>query len=139
MLNDYSNALKYNNKRISTIEALISRQGDNTLQKKLPGAYGTLEYYELLIGNFEGALKSASKGIALNASETWILTNKAHALLFLGRTDEARTIYQTIRSIKLNDKQTFSQAVLDDFKLFREKGFGIPAMDQIEKDLQQNN
>ena len=62
-------------------------------------------------------------------------SNRAHALMFLGRLNEARTLYLQYRG------QTFAQqsgsswetVILDDFAQLRKAGLTSPLMDEIQK------
>lgn len=58
--------------------------------------------------------------------------NRAHALMFLGRTDEARAIYLAHRGEQINGK-TWEQQTLADFAELRKAGLTNPLMDEIEK------
>jgi hypothetical protein len=66
-------------------------------------------------------------------AQTWIRTNLAHALLFQGRYEDARIIYETYKDERLNSKQTFRDAVLEDFGIFRAKKLTHPDMAKIER------
>ena len=56
-------------------------------------AIGGLAYRLVLARDFARALEAADQAIALAPEKTWIHRNRAHALMFLGRADEARAIY----------------------------------------------
>jgi hypothetical protein len=61
---------------------------------------------------------------------------RAHALMFLDRTDEARALYLKYRDRKdIRNKQSWTEVVLGDFAELRKAGFPAPLMDAIEKEL----
>ncbi len=55
--------------------------------------------------------------------------------MFLGRTDEARTIYLAHRGQKAFSykDELWEKAVLDDFAALRKAGLSSPLMDEIQK------
>ncbi len=57
---------------------------------------GGLAYNFVLAGNFPTALQVADQAIALAPDQIWLYTNKAHALMFLGRTAAARSSISNI-------------------------------------------
>jgi hypothetical protein len=61
---------------------------------------------------FASALESAEQTISLAPGMIWLYSNRAHALMFLGRSDEARALYLQYR---------------------RKAGLTHPLMDEIEK------
>ena len=65
---------------------------------------GGLAYNFVLAGNFATALQVANDAIALAPDQIWLYTNKAHALMFLGRTDEARELYLKYRGTQLQKR-----------------------------------
>jgi hypothetical protein len=61
-----------------------------------------------------------------------VYTNRAHALMLLNRTDEARVLYLKYRGMKnvVDDK---SWGVLEDFTELRKAGLTNPLMDEIKR------
>ena len=59
--------------------------------------------------------------------------NRAHALIFLGRVDEARAIYIQYRGEKMPDGKLWESSVLEDFAELRNAGLTHPLMDKIER------
>jgi hypothetical protein len=62
-------------------------------------------------------------------------TNRARALLFLGRTHEAEAIYLGNRGKKFSaeGKEVWEDAILDDFDSFQKAGLSNPELDEIRK------
>jgi tetratricopeptide (TPR) repeat protein len=129
-------------------EALASYQEALAIAKMLPeadktnarksepnsksGEIASIAYEFELAGDFAKALEAADLAISLAPDETWIYINRAHALTFLGRVDEARTIYLQHRGEKSFDV-IWEMAVLRDFVELRKAGYMHPLMDEIEK------
>ncbi len=97
---------------------------------------GNLAYRFILVGDFGKALASIDQAISLAPEKTWLYVNRAHALMFAGRVDEARTVYLHYCGTKnvQNDK-SWEAVALEDFAEFRHAGLTHPLMDEIEKKL----
>ena len=79
-------------------------------------------------------MAAADAAIAVAPGETWLATNRAHALMFLGRADEARALYLEHRGQKVDqDGKSWETAIVEDFTEFRKAGLANPLMDEIEK------
>ena len=74
-----------------------------------------------------------AEGLAIDPNLTWITTNLTHGYLFDHQYEKAKILYLENKDIKVNDKQTFAEAVLDDFRKFRQKGLTHPDMEKIEQ------
>ncbi|AWB08188.1 hypothetical protein A6A40_24495 (plasmid) [Azospirillum humicireducens] len=61
-------------------------------------------------------------------SELWVLTNAAHAAMFLGTIEASLERHRRYRAAKVNDAQTWVEAVRDGFAEFRKAGLSNPAM-----------
>jgi tetratricopeptide (TPR) repeat protein len=95
---------------------------------------GSLAYRFVLARNFGTALEAADQAISLSPDEVWFYANRAHALMFAGRTDEARQLYLKYRDKKdLGDGKSWETTVLEDFTELRKAGIADPLMDEIEK------
>ena len=66
-------------------------------------------------------------------SKIWLYTNRAHALMFLDRVDEARSLYLQYRAEKdVQGKKPWETVILGDFAELRKAGLTHPLMDEIE-------
>jgi hypothetical protein len=66
---------------------------------------GIVAYKFELAGAFADALAAADLAISFAPpGENWIQGNRAHALMFLGHVDEARTIYLQHRGERIEDR-----------------------------------
>ena len=86
-----------------------------------------------MLRDFAKALEAADEAIALAPEKIWIYTNRAHALMFLGRVEEARALYLQYRVTRnvLGEKSCES-AILDGFAELRKAELASPLMDEIE-------
>ena len=95
---------------------------------------GELGYSLVLAREFVIALEAADQAISLAPEEIWLYANRAHALMFLGRTDEARALYLKYRGRKdVFEGKSWETVVQEDFAELRKAGLNDPLMDTIEK------
>jgi tetratricopeptide (TPR) repeat protein len=128
---DLADALKYYQNSFDILKAL----GEN--EEEAIGMLGSLAYKFTLASDFTKALETADEAIALapdTDNKIWIDGNRAHALMLLGRADEARAIYLQYRG-KTNvlDEKSWETVVLNDFAEMRKAGIIDPLMNEIEK------
>ena len=87
-----------------------------------------------LAGDFEDALLAADQAISIAPDKIWLYTNRAHALMFLRRTDEAQALYLKYRGQKnVSANKSWEPVILDDFAQLRKAGLANALMDYIEK------
>ena len=97
------------------------------------GKIGGLAYGFVLEGDFARALEVADQAISLAPNTIWLYTNRAHALMFLGRVDEARSIYLQYRGEKnVRNGKSWETVVLERFAELRKVGLTHPLMDEVE-------
>ena len=95
---------------------------------------GGLAYMFVWVRNFARALESSDLVISLAPDKIWLHTNRAHALMFLSRVDEARALYLRYRGEKnVQNGKPWETVVLEDFAELRKAGLTHPLMDEIEK------
>jgi len=94
---------------------------------------GSLAYKCVLARNFARALEASDLVISLSPDQIWLHTNRAHALMFLGRVEEARALYLRYRGGKMQNGKPWETVVLEDFGEMRNAGLTHPLMDEIEK------
>ena len=100
------------------------------------GKIGALSFKILQSRNFSEALDLADQAISLAPDLIWIYIIRAHALMFLGKVDEARAIYLQYRGHqKLLGEKSWEVIVLEDFTKLGKVGLTHPLMDEIEKDF----
>jgi hypothetical protein len=103
----------------------------------LVGEYVSLSWYQLFARDFAGALASTDEGKRLDGSDLAIDTNRAHALLFLGRVRDAEALYLTHRGkpISAGSKRLWEEVILDDFDQLAAAHITAPAMKRIRDAL----
>ena len=95
---------------------------------------GDLAYRFVLARNFARALEASDLVISLAPDQMWLHTNRAHALMFLNRVEEARALYLRYRGEKnAQNGKPWDTVVLEDFSELRKAGLTHPLMDEIEK------
>jgi tetratricopeptide (TPR) repeat protein len=98
------------------------------------GSIGGLASRLLLARNFSQAVDAADQAISVAPDLIWLYTNRAHALMFLGRVDEARAIYVGYRDRqKVRGEKSWETVVLEDFVELQNAGLTHPLMDEIQK------
>jgi tetratricopeptide (TPR) repeat protein len=100
---------------------------------KIGNRIGTLAYRLIQARNFAAALKAADLSIALVPEKLWLYTNRAHALMMLGRGDEAKSLYLRYSGRpSVPGQKSWEALVLDDFSKLRRLGIERPLMDEVE-------
>jgi tetratricopeptide (TPR) repeat protein len=94
---------------------------------------GGLAFNLLLARKFEKSLDASDRAIAAEPGLVWLVTNRAHALMFLGRVDEARALYRAHRGEKTQDDKIWEDDIREDFAELRKAGLTNPLMDEIER------
>src|SRR5262249_50208873 len=110
-------------------------QWQNDLQVSI-GKIGSMAYRLVLAHTFAAALEAADQSVSLAPDTTVLYTNRAHALMFLERIDEARVTYLSYRGRQnVQDDKSWVQVILEDFAELRKAGLTHPLMDEIERKL----
>jgi tetratricopeptide (TPR) repeat protein len=95
---------------------------------------GGLAYKFILARRFVTALEAADQAISRAPEKIWLYTNRAHALMFLDRVDEARDLYLQYRgTTKVEGDKSWERVILEDFAELRKAGLLHPLMDEIER------
>jgi tetratricopeptide (TPR) repeat protein len=95
---------------------------------------GVTGYRFILARDFGKALAALDEAIALAPEKTWMYVNRAHALMFADRVDEARALYLRFRGTQnVQDGKSWEAVVVEDFGELRRAGLTHPLMDEIEK------
>jgi WD40 repeat protein len=105
---------------------------ENAVDPTAAEAYGNFADAALKTGDFATALDAAELGIMFGPELTWITINRAHALMFLNRTEEARAEYLAHRGVMLSQGQ-WEKVVVEDFQALRKSGHKHPLMTEIEQ------
>jgi TPR repeat protein len=100
-------------------------------------ALGQLSWHALLSREFTQALDTAERALKADPELLWIATNRAHALMFLGKAAEAREVYQVHRDKRIpqNADKTWQHAIAEGFDELRRAGLNHLQMAEIEAAL----
>jgi tetratricopeptide (TPR) repeat protein len=87
-------------------------------------ALGSVAFYAVFARKFDDALATTERARVLAPDLLWLESNRAHALLFLGRIDEARALYLTHKGkqISQNDDIIWEDAIAEDFEALHAAG-----------------
>ena len=97
---------------------------------------GASAYGLVLAKDYDGALKAVDFAISLSPDTVWMQMNRAHALMFLDKVNEAREIYLQFRGKKIQGDRLWEDDLKNDFAELRKQGLTHPLMDEIEKTFQ---
>src|SRR5208337_823939 len=132
----YAEALQLQETRAAKREAAeTNREGKPG--KETAQALNGVAWYALFAREFTKALSIADRAHALLPDNLEIETNRAHALMFLGRGEESEALYLAHKGqrISMEDGRLWERAIADDFAEFRKAGVTHPMMADIEKKL----
>jgi hypothetical protein len=91
-----------------------------------------LSWYRLFAHDFKGSLAASDRAIAAQPDLLPAIMNRAHALMFLGRSWEARTLYARYKGHDVKGQGQWEAVVLDDFKEFEKRGLKNPQIAEIK-------
>jgi hypothetical protein len=94
---------------------------------------GNLAFEFLRAKKFKKFLDASDRAIAAAPGLIWIVTNRAHASMFLGPVDEARMLYRAHRGEKTLDNKIWEDVVRENFAELRKASLTNPLMDEIER------
>jgi tetratricopeptide (TPR) repeat protein len=98
------------------------------------GRIGDLTISLVLARDFAMALEAADLIHSVSPDTVLLQMYRARALMFLGRVEEARTLYARYQREKnVQNWKPWVALVLEDFAALRKAGLAHPLMDEIEK------
>jgi tetratricopeptide (TPR) repeat protein len=127
-------ALKLKEEQVALIEQAES-QTLGEVGAVTAGFLGEVGWYALFTNEYDKSLKASERAFALATDEGMrlaIATNKAHALMFLGRMEEARAVYLEHRGKDVLNQGKWESVIAKDFAELRTKGVSNPMMTEIE-------
>jgi tetratricopeptide (TPR) repeat protein len=104
---------------------------DTDRNKLLSHEYVRLSWYQLHTRDFAGALASCEAGEHLDPGSLLLKTNHAHALLFLGRANDAEELYRQYIGQKVSGQTTWEETVLKDLSDLEKAGLTDPGFGRI--------
>jgi tetratricopeptide (TPR) repeat protein len=134
---ELTEALRAYRDGLAIIERLTKTEPANTQWQNdlqfIIGQIGGMAYRFVLARDFTSALDAADEASKLAPEELGIEVNRAHALMLVGRADEAGTVYLRHRgTMNVNGDNSWEAVVLADFAEMRAAGLTHPLMDEIE-------
>jgi len=108
----------------------------------LASAYLKLSWEQILARDFAGALATTDVGLKLKPGNLMFETDRAHALLFLGRKAEADALYRGNIGKKMVAADgsamnaTWEESILDDFTSMDQYGLSNPAIPGLRTMMQ---
>ena len=132
----YAEALQLQEALAAKVEAVETKRegkpGEETAQ-----ALNSVAWYALFAREFTKALTVADRARALFRDDLMIETNRVHALMFVGRGEEAKALYLAHKGKLLSeqDARLWERIIVEDFAEFRKAGLTHPMMADIEKEL----
>ena len=107
-------------------EAKTDKPGPSTALALRRVSFGALRARD-----FSRALSAADESLVLNGADWVVMGNRAHALMFLGRRDEARAIYLAHKGKIADVGNTWEARVAADFAELRKAGLDDPLMTEV--------
>jgi uncharacterized protein len=132
----YAEALQLQQALAAKAEAAETKT-EGKLGKETAKALGSVAWYALFAREFTEALTAAKRAHALLPGNLEIETNRAHALMFVGREEEAKALYLAHKGepVPEDENTLWEQIIAGDFADFRKFGLTHPMMAAIEKEL----
>jgi len=131
----YAEALRLQEALAAKVNA-EERKREGKPGQKAAQALGDVAWYALFVREFTKALTVADRAHALLPDELGLETNRAYALMFLGREEEAKALYLAHRGKSIEEgARLWERVIVEDFAEFRKAGLMHPMMANIEKEL----
>jgi tetratricopeptide (TPR) repeat protein len=129
---EHAKAAKLGLDQARAIEAAETEK-DGKPGRKTASALGNYAFSAIFAKQYAEALAAAERAMSLAPDKLWIATNRAHALLFLGRADEARAAYLEHRGKPMpgNENKPWEQVIADDFTELQKRGLSHPQMAEV--------
>jgi hypothetical protein len=83
-----------------------------------------LSWYGLVARAPQSALSAAEAGLKVNSKYIQLETNRAHALVLLGKRDEGFGLYKKYKGVKIRD-ELWNNIIIDDFNKLEKLGVRV--------------
>jgi WD40 repeat protein len=130
---DYARALNSCEEWAKAVEKAEAAEGGT--HNRTAEALGGVAWYALFAKQPQKALKAAERALELAPGTLWVETNRAHALMFLGRTSEAVEAYRRHKGATISGQGKWEGVIRKDFAKFRVRGLNPSMIDAVEKAL----
>ena len=132
----YAEALELQEAKAAKVETAETKRGgqpgEETAQELKDVAW-----YALFAREFTKALTASDRAHAFLSDDLGIETNRAHALMFVGRAEHSKALYLAHKGkpVSQRDARLWEHVIAEDFAEFRKAGLTHPMMADIEKEL----
>ncbi|MGO9171686.1 MAG: tetratricopeptide repeat protein [Rhodomicrobium sp.] len=126
----YRQALRVAEEGAIAVEKAESIQG--AARPLTADALGNVAWYALFAQQPQKALKASERALSLAPHTLWMETNRAHALLFSGRTSQAVKVYVGHKGETVQGQGKWEEVVLKDFAEFRVRGHDLRQFKTVE-------
>jgi tetratricopeptide (TPR) repeat protein len=124
-------------KAIQVWRGIVDDPNQRELSRADAMAYVYMAWDDLLVGDPKRALEAAARADQADPTLPEVNLLMAHALLFNGKVDQAKSIYKENWLKQIPPGGTFAERTRDDFATLRKYNRESPAMRQIEAELMQ--
>jgi tetratricopeptide (TPR) repeat protein len=101
------------------------------VKKQLHKYLISLSFNALFVGKYDSSLAAANEALRIDSGDLVPATNRAHALMYLGRTSEARDLYIKYMGHSIGSDSIWDREILDDFRQLIDAGRKQPLMSEI--------
>ena len=128
---DYAKALDIQTERAKSTNILrgVLENGETRAAQQ----YGSLSWYALLAKDYPVAEQAATDGYALDATQTWIRTNLAHALLFQNQDTASQQVYNDLKTQQNTEGVSYRTVFEEDFDALAEAGLDKMQIDKARQ------
>jgi tetratricopeptide (TPR) repeat protein len=95
--------------------------------------YNSLAWQQILSKKYAAAEQSAQKGLALDASQTFIKTNLAHAFLFQNKDADAKKVYDELKMQKNTEGASFLMILKEELYTLEQAGLNKQQLDKARR------
>jgi TPR repeat protein len=132
----YAEALQLQEALAEKVETVETKR-DGKPGEQTANALINVMWFALFAKEFTKALTVADRSHALFPDSVAVEPNRAHALMFMERREEAKALYLAHKGKPLSeqDNRLWERVIVGDFAEFRKAGLTHPMMADIEKEL----
>ena len=106
--------------------------GNKEVANLIAAQYGSLAWYQLFVRQFAAAEQAARAGLAKDPGEEWINTNLVLALLYQGKWEAAKQVYETLKDQPYGNS-TYRTTFLEDLDTLEKEGITHPDVAKARK------
>jgi tetratricopeptide (TPR) repeat protein len=132
----YEEALQLQEALTAKVEEMETKREGNPAKETAQALLG-VAWYALFVREFTKALTVADRAHALLPDDIGIESNRAHALMFSGRAEDAKALFLAHKGKPVSELggKLWEHVIVEDFEEFRKAGLTHRMMAEIEKAL----